>query len=306
MRRGRRTRRANWPYNAGMRRRPPARRPVLPRGPGWAIGVDAGGTWTRLVAVDPARKRRRRLRVRSGPPVATLLSRALQELGLRRGDVAALVVATRGVWTQSEREAAARRLRPLGRRVRVISDVEAAHRAAVGDRPGLLVLAGTGSIALARDASGQWARAGGLGPLLGDPGSAFAIGRQWLLASPGGDHDLRARRLARRPDAVARIARLAPRVLARARAGERRAHAIVRAAQAALADLGIRAAGRLALPSPLVVSWAGGLMADARFRAGVWRAIRRRGARIRVLAPQEPPVQAAAREAADLAARGAR
>jgi N-acetylglucosamine kinase-like BadF-type ATPase len=297
------------PYNAGMSRRPPARRSAPTSLTGWAVGVDAGGTWTRVVAVDPAGRPRRRLRVRSGPPLATLLSRAARELGLRRRDVAALVVATRGVWTRSERQAAARRLAPLALRVRVISDVEAAYRAALGDRPGLLLLAGTGAIALAGDGRGRWARAGGLGPLLGDPGSAFAIGRQWLLAASGCEsrsspgRELQARRLARQPDAVARIAQLARHVLERARAGEREARAIVRGAQTALADLGLRAASRLALPLPVSVSWAGGLMADERFRAGVWRAMRRRGCRMRVVEPTESPIHPAARAAAHLAIR---
>jgi N-acetylglucosamine kinase-like BadF-type ATPase len=286
-----------------MSRRPPARRSAATSLTGWAIGVDAGGTWTRVVAVDPAGRRHRRLTMRSGPPLATLLPRAWRTLGLRRGDVSALVVATRGVWTLGERRAAARRLARLARRIVVMSDVEAAHRAALGNRPGLLVLAGTGAIALARDERGRWARAGGLGPLLGDPGSAFAIGRQWLLASKGRDRDLQARRLARRPDAVAAIARLAPVVLERALAGERRAQAIVSATQAALADLAIHAAGRLALPPPVAVSWAGGLMADPRFRAGVWRAMRRQGGEMRVLDPRESPAVAAARAAAELAAR---
>jgi hypothetical protein len=35
----------------------------------------------------------------------------------------------------------------------------------------------------------------------------------------------------------------------------------------------------------LVVSWAGGLLADPRFRAGVWRELRRRGLRV---APTSP------------------
>src|ERR671922_279575 len=51
-------------------------------------------------------------------------------------------------------------------------------------RPGALLLAGTGSIVLGRDARGRLVRAGGLGPLIGDEGSAFWLGREWLRRAP--------------------------------------------------------------------------------------------------------------------------
>src|SRR4029077_397910 len=81
-----------------------------------------------------------------------------------------LVVAARGVWTPRERSVVRRRLRRLARRVEVISDVEAALLGALDGRPGLLVLAGTGSLVLGRDGEGGGARAGGLGPRLDRPG----------------------------------------------------------------------------------------------------------------------------------------
>jgi N-acetylglucosamine kinase-like BadF-type ATPase len=46
----------------------------------------------------------------------------------------------------------------------------------------VIAIAGTGSIAFAMNASGANARAGGWGYLLGDPGSAYEIGRQALAA----------------------------------------------------------------------------------------------------------------------------
>jgi glucosamine kinase len=185
-------------------------------------------------------------------------------------------------------------------RVAVISDAEAAYRAALGEAPGILVVAGTGSMAVGRAARGGWRRAGGLGPLLGDEGSAFCMGRQWLrLMAQDGDIS-RARRLQRGNDAVARIAALAPMVLRKARRGNRRARGIVFAAQCALAWLVLTLARDLGLPTPLPVSWAGGLLADTRFRAGVWRAVERGGFRIACRPPLEAPVEAAARLARSL------
>src|SRR5216684_4407963 len=119
------------------------------------------------------------------------------------------------------------------------------YLAALGAVPRVLLLAGTGSIALGRDVRGRFTREGGLGPLLGDDGSAFSIGRAWLrsAAVPAA----RARRVATAPDAVARVAALAPAVLRRARRGDRTARRVVREAQQALATLAGRTARALRL-----------------------------------------------------------
>ena len=247
------------------------------------VVVDLGGTWVRVAASRPAR-RAYRGRTPGVAGLPALLDRLWRRWRLARRDLAALGVASRGIWTAGERRALARRLRRFAPTVLVISDVEAAYLAALGAEPGVLLLAGTGSIALGRDRSGRWARAGGLGPLLGDDGSAFSIGRAWLRADaipPG-----RARQLATAPDAVTRIAALAPTVLRRARRGDGRARRVVREAQHALAELVVRATGPRRRSAPIAISWAGGLLEDPRFRAGVWRAARRRGVRIRPVAPR--------------------
>ena len=61
--------------------------------------------------------------------------------------------------------------------VAVVGDMEIALEAAFGDGPGVIVIAGTGSIAYGRNAQGQTARAGGWGFAIGDEGSAHWIGR---------------------------------------------------------------------------------------------------------------------------------
>src|SRR5258706_8049587 len=50
-------------------------------------------------------------------------------------------------------------------------------------RPGVVVIAGTGSIAYGRREDGRDARAGGWGYLMGDEGSGYAIGRAALQAA---------------------------------------------------------------------------------------------------------------------------
>jgi glucosamine kinase len=271
----------------------------------WIVGIDLGGTSVRVVALDG--RGRRRAYLGSTPGLATLppfIVRLWRRWGVARADVAALVVASRGVWTRAERRTQRRRLRALARRVQVISDVEAAYRGALGERAGVLLLAGTGSIALGRDVRGRWAREGGLGPLLGDEGSAFWIGREWLRASARRRGRRPARRLGRAPDAVRRIAALAPSVLRHARRGDRAARLIVATALNALAQLVRWTADDLRLRPPVPVSWAGSLLGDARFRGGVWRAARRQGLRLEPVRPRHDAAVAAVRLAARLAKRG--
>ena len=58
----------------------------------------------------------------------------------------------------------------------VVGDMEIALGAAFGEGPGVVVIAGTGSIAFGRDAEGKTARAGGWGFAISDEGSAHWIG----------------------------------------------------------------------------------------------------------------------------------
>jgi N-acetylglucosamine kinase-like BadF-type ATPase len=64
----------------------------------------------------------------------------------------------------------------------VATDYEVALESAVGSGPGVVLIAGTGSVAYGRNAAGDTARAGGYGPMLGDEGSAFEIGRRAVSA----------------------------------------------------------------------------------------------------------------------------
>ena len=89
----------------------------------------------------------------------------------------------------ADRDDDAERVRTLIRRLGfdvptvVVNDALVALVAGVGEHAaGVVVVAGTGSIAYGRDASGRAARAGGWGYLLGDEGGGFWIGRAALSA----------------------------------------------------------------------------------------------------------------------------
>jgi N-acetylglucosamine kinase-like BadF-type ATPase len=67
-------------------------------------------------------------------------------------------------------------------RLLVVNDALIALEAGAPRAPGLVIVAGTGSIAYGRDAGGHAARAGGWGYVLGDEGSGYWLGRQALRA----------------------------------------------------------------------------------------------------------------------------
>ncbi|HUF76083.1 MAG TPA: BadF/BadG/BcrA/BcrD ATPase family protein [Longimicrobiales bacterium] len=70
----------------------------------------------------------------------------------------------------------------LAERVVVGTDVRAAFQAAFPEGPGILLIAGTGSIAWGRTPEGEIGRAGGWGQSLGDEGGGYAIGLGALRA----------------------------------------------------------------------------------------------------------------------------
>src|SRR5262252_6840907 len=125
------------------------------------VGADVGGTWIRIAVwaehrvkttIVPADRDLQRL--------ASVLRAVWRRRRWSRRRVAALVVASRGLWTPAERRILARALRGLAARVHVISDAQAALLGALGKRPGVLLLSGTGSIVVGRNARGRCARGG--------------------------------------------------------------------------------------------------------------------------------------------------
>ena len=68
------------------------------------------------------------------------------------------------------------------RDLRVESDARIALEAALLGKQGIILIAGTGSIAFGKDSRGRISRAGGWGRVIGDEGSGYQIGREALRA----------------------------------------------------------------------------------------------------------------------------
>jgi len=75
---------------------------------------------------------------------------------------------------------------PAADAVAIVHDAVIAHAGAFGGEPGIIVLAGTGSVALGNAARGEaYVRAGGWGYFFGDRGSALGIAREaitWAMS----------------------------------------------------------------------------------------------------------------------------
>jgi len=156
------------------------------------VGVDAGGTRTRAVALDGEGREVGRAEGRSAiadaveprapaEAVAEVCAAAASAAGGRL-PVDAVWAGLSGAGREVARVAVEGELRRLGvaREVRVGTDVAAAFHDAFGSGPGILLIAGTGSIAWGRAEDGWEARVGGWGPHLGDEGSGYAIGAEGL------------------------------------------------------------------------------------------------------------------------------
>lgn len=164
-------------------------------GEGIVVGVDGGGTHTTVAIADGEG---RELLRREGLPglvdprnpaasgfvIVTLLQQALHDAGVS-APVDTLCAGLAGVGNEAERLAVADALSAGGiaRRVHVVTDGEIALEGALGAEPGILLVAGTGSVAYGRAEDGRVERCGGWGWVMGDEGSAVAIAREALRAA---------------------------------------------------------------------------------------------------------------------------
>jgi len=152
------------------------------------LGIDGGGSKTTCAVGDESRLL---VTVTAGPSNITrvgegrareTLHKAIREACAAAGiDPQQVRRACFGV-AGAGRDEVAGTVRKIGGEIipgeiEVVGDMQIAMAAAFGAGPGIIVIAGTGSIAYGRDAQGRTARAGGWGFAISDEGSAHWIGR---------------------------------------------------------------------------------------------------------------------------------
>ncbi len=161
---------------------------------GAVLGVDGGGTKTDAVILDldlnilgegvagPSNPLRVGV-VSAATAIREAVDKACDVAGLRRTDLVAAEVGLAGVRRHELRARMHDTLKGLGIvDVVVVGDADIALYAATQGAPGLVVIAGTGSICCGINARGKRACAGGWGPLAGDEGGGAWIARRGLRA----------------------------------------------------------------------------------------------------------------------------
>jgi N-acetylglucosamine kinase-like BadF-type ATPase len=157
----------------------------------YVLGIDAGGTKTVGLLADEegrivaeARGSGANLQTQGELEVEKVFDGIIETLG-RDHTISALCLGIAGVDRPHDEAVIRGILRRLGHRegVRVVNDAAIALAAGAPARVGIVVLAGTGSIAFGADRSGRTARSGGYGFLLADEGSGYWFGHHILRAA---------------------------------------------------------------------------------------------------------------------------
>jgi N-acetylglucosamine kinase-like BadF-type ATPase len=181
-------------------------------GEAYVLGIDAGGTKTTCLLADPAgrilseaRGAGANLQAVGELDVEKVLHELMERaIGDRPSPPVAICLGMAGVDRDTDARVMHTMMRRIGSKARVViaNDALIALVAGVGHEPGVVLIAGTGSIAYGRNRRNEAARAGGWGYVLGDEGSGYWIGR----------HALRA--VVRQADGRGRATALTPLVLA--------------------------------------------------------------------------------------------
>jgi N-acetylglucosamine kinase-like BadF-type ATPase len=164
--------------------------------PLYIIGIDGGGTKTSaaLCAMDQtilseAQGESSNIQLvgveRAAEIILALVQQCCHSVGCTISEIGAIVAGVAGVGRPVDQQqlfdgitALAHKnqlqLPPFG----IESDARIALEGAFNGKPGMIVIAGTGSIVLGKNVNGKLYRAGGWGRVIGDEGSGYAIGRE--------------------------------------------------------------------------------------------------------------------------------
>jgi N-acetylglucosamine kinase-like BadF-type ATPase len=159
------------------------------------LGIDGGGTKTYAVITDSSWQiigegfsgAANPLRVGLEDAVRHIdqaVADACAEAGIEIGDIDSACAAIAGInhpiHYHTMKDALDAALQIAG--LELVTDARAALEGALDGKPGVVVIAGTGSIAIGVNEKGEQARAGGFGPTLSDEGSGYYIAQRALKA----------------------------------------------------------------------------------------------------------------------------
>lgn len=154
-------------------------------------GLDGGGTHTRILVTDGITPV---FEFTAGPTnwsstAPAELESALRELAENAPPIESVAGCFAGLLTDSQATEAKLLIAEIFKTPRCVAvpDYAAALRAC-DDPNALLVISGTGSLVASRTGTGSLVKSGGGGPMLGDDGSGFALGRlaiqKWIYREP--------------------------------------------------------------------------------------------------------------------------
>jgi N-acetylglucosamine kinase-like BadF-type ATPase len=162
--------------------------------PLYIIGLDGGGTKTTAVLCSPdgailaeAQGGPSNFQVigveKAASTILDLVANCSHSIGCKPEEIGSIVAGLTGAGRPLDQERMVEGLNRLARErglvlrdMAVESDARIALEGAFGGRPGIITIAGTGSIVFGKDEKGTVHRAGGWGRLIGDEGSGYAIG----------------------------------------------------------------------------------------------------------------------------------
>ncbi len=166
----------------------------------YIFGIDAGGTKTKCVITDINGKvlseytgSASNLLLNAGketfPTILWMLKKSKNDLKIRYEDIRIIVIGAAGAGIKSNALRFEARLTSFLKsnnielqKIHFESDARIALEGAFAGKHGCIVIAGTGSIILGKDTSGNLFRAGGFGRIIGDEGGGYSIGRKALNA----------------------------------------------------------------------------------------------------------------------------
>jgi N-acetylmuramic acid 6-phosphate etherase len=297
------------------------------------LGIDGGGTHTVALLAAPTTDSWKLLgRGESGPSnfqaigterafraIDQAVDNACRSAGVPRGPVETAWLGLAGTGRPEDQDLVRRWAlgSQLAVHVEVSTDAALLLAAGTPDGWGVAVVAGTGSIAVARAPDGRTSRAGGWGYLLGDEGSGYALGLAALQAigraADGRERETLLSKLLfdrlglNRPEELVAtiyqsrldrpaIAALAPLVIETADLGDEAARAIVQQGAEQLALAIATSARQINLTSPLPLALAGGLLlASASYRERLLSALSALGVLVNPMTMVREPADGAIR-----------